>query len=93
MPKRNSRKPQKYPPTTDPNVLAHRTVEIITQSQEEPAKDIPSSVLHDVMSAMGKRGGRIGGKRRLETMSPDERSAAALKAARARWAKKRKRTG
>lgn len=88
MRKRNSRKLLKYPPSNDPNVLAHRMVEIITQSQEEPAKDIPTSVLHDVMSAMGKRGGRIGGKRRLETMTPEERSAAALKAARARWKRK-----
>ena len=59
-------------------------VEIITKSQEEPAKEIPKDVLHDVMSAMGKKGGRIGGKRRLETMTPEERSIAALRAARAR---------
>ncbi len=37
------------------------------------------------MREMGQRGGRIGGKRRLETMTPQQRSAAALKAARARW--------
>jgi len=42
-----------------------------------------------VMAAMGRKGGRIGGKRRLKTMTPEERSQVALKAAKARWDKKR----
>jgi hypothetical protein len=37
------------------------------------------------MSQMGRKGGKIGGKRRLETMTDEERTAAAQKAARARW--------
>jgi len=32
------------------------------------------------MREMGKRGGKIGGKRSLETMTPEERSARATKA-------------
>ena len=43
------------------------------------------------MAKLGAKGGKVGGKRRLETMTNDERSAAASKAARAMWAK-RKRT-
>lgn len=39
------------------------------------------------MAEMGRRGGRIGGKRRLETLTPERRREIALKAARARWAK------
>ena len=39
------------------------------------------------MSAMGKKGGKIGAKRRMVTMTPEERSKVALKAARARWGK------
>jgi hypothetical protein len=39
------------------------------------------------MAALGKRGGKIGGKRRLQTMTQEERSAVALKAAHARWKK------
>jgi hypothetical protein len=39
------------------------------------------------MAMLGAKGGRIGGKRRLETMTYEERSAIALKAVRARWAK------
>jgi len=86
MRKRNSRR------TDDPNVLAHRMVQVIIDSQTDPAKDIPKNVLHDIMSKMGRKGGRIGGKRRLETMTPEERSAAALKAAKARWDTKPKRS-
>ena len=38
-----------------------------------------------VMREMGRRGGRIGGKRCLETMTAEQRSARATHAARARW--------
>jgi hypothetical protein len=41
-----------------------------------------------VMSAMGTKGGKIGGKRSLETMTPEERTARAKKASTAA-AKKR----
>jgi len=41
-----------------------------------------------VMSEMGKRGGKIGGKRSLETMTPDERRERAIKAVQAREAKR-----
>jgi hypothetical protein len=40
------------------------------------------------MSEMGRKGGTIGGKRRLKTMTPEQRSSVASNAARARWAKK-----
>lgn len=39
--------------------------------------------------ALGKLGGRKGGKARAKNMTPEERSEAARKAAKARWAKKR----
>jgi hypothetical protein len=39
--------------------------------------------------ALGKLGGRKGGKARAANMTPEERSEAARKAAKARWAKKR----
>jgi hypothetical protein len=39
------------------------------------------------MREMGRKGGKIGGKRRLETMTATERSTCAYNAARARWAK------
>jgi hypothetical protein len=42
------------------------------------------------MAAIGRKGGKIGGKRRLKTMTPKERSKIAAKAAKARWNKERK---
>ncbi len=90
MPKRTSRKP-KYKKTDDPNVLAHRMVEVSTRLLEESTHD-SRSLVSQVMAEMGRKGGQIGGKRRLETMTPDQRSKAALNAARARWSKRKKPT-
>jgi len=39
----------------------------------------------EYMSAIGRKGGQIGGKRRLKTMTKAERSKIAAKAAKARW--------
>jgi hypothetical protein len=44
-------------------------------------KDEISAYMRDI----GRKGGRIGGKRRLATMTPEERSACARHAAIARW--------
>ena len=45
-------------------------------------------LISQVMSEMGRKGGKIGGKRSLETMTPEERTARAKKASEAA-AKKR----
>ena len=37
---------------------------------------------------LGRKGGLVGGKRRLVTMTPAQRKKAAAKAARVRWEKK-----
>ena len=50
------------------------------------------SLISQVMAEMGRKGGRIGGKRRLETLCDRRRSQIARNAAKARWAKKRRRT-
>jgi hypothetical protein len=39
--------------------------------------------------ALGRLGGRIGGKRRLETLTPERRREIAQQAARARWQTRR----
>jgi len=41
------------------------------------------------MTEIGRKGGKIGGKRRLVTMNPEERSRIASIAAKARWKKHR----
>jgi hypothetical protein len=79
MPKRISKKP---PKDINENAFA-----IVKRATEEP-RPIDRAMLSQIMSEMGKKGGRIGGKRRLVTMSPEERSQAAAKAASARWKKK-----
>jgi hypothetical protein len=39
------------------------------------------ALLAEIMSELGRKGGKIGGKRSLQTMTPEERSARAKKAA------------
>jgi hypothetical protein len=74
----------------DPNQLAKWVVERST-AEPEPAPAVPTpESLSAYMSAMGRKGGQIGGKRRLLTMTPEQRKRAAQKAAGARWAKKDK---
>ena len=48
------------------------------------------TIVQKVMREMGAKGGKIGGKRRLETMTDAQRSRSAKKAAKARWAKAKK---
>jgi hypothetical protein len=85
MPKRIS----KFP--LDENQAAFAMVQRSTADPvERPAEKRPSKAeIARIMRVMGRRGGKIGGKRRLETMTEEERRAVALKAARARWDKKK----
>jgi len=67
----------------DPNQLAKWIVEQSTEEvQPVPA---PPTGLSAYMAAMGRKGGMVGGKRRLVTMTPEARKRAAAKAAQARW--------
>jgi hypothetical protein len=43
------------------------------------------------MAAIGRKGGQIGGKRRLKTMTKAQRSKIAAKAAKARWRREKQR--
>jgi len=85
MPKRRST------PKLDVVQNARRVVETSIQESEMSFTVISNpSILSRVMAEMGRRGGRIGGKRRLETMTDQHRSEVASKAAKARWAKAKK---
>jgi hypothetical protein len=88
MPKRISTRP------SDVNQAAFQMVQRSTAEPEPtPAKKPPrasKAEISRVMSVMGRKGGRIGGKRRLETMTPEERRERALQAAKARWANRKK---
>jgi hypothetical protein len=63
---------------------------LVTVSTQEDLYTIPATKeqISLLMAAMGRKGGKIGGKRRLETMSPKQRTTIARNAARARWRKK-----
>jgi hypothetical protein len=91
MPKRFSK--DKRP--KDVNQFAHRLVQLSTaepQPQEAIITPLPlnTSEVSRVMAEMGRRGGQIGGKRRLTTMTSEQRRKLAQKAAKARWKKTKK---
>ena len=53
-----------------------------------PAASSSSTIpphLSEYMAAIGRKGGQIGGKHRLKTMTKEQRKKIAAKAARARW--------
>jgi hypothetical protein len=85
MPKRDKQK--KRP--KDISQLAHFLGELSTQG---PAEAVPvlTPSLSAYMSAIGRKGGQIGGKRRMKTMTARERSRIAKNAAKARWKKIKK---
>ena len=80
MPKRKS--------TEELTVQKARRVIVASEGDTEPTPS--QSVISQVMAEMGRKGGRIGGKRRLETLSDRRRSQIAREAAQARWAKRKK---
>lgn len=82
----------------DPNQLAKWIVDHSTSDTPEPEPEIPPAkapvspaVLSQRMAALGKKGGQIGGKRRLKTMSKAQRRSVAARAAKARWKKPKRR--
>ena len=81
---------------SDVNQAAFQMVKRLTEGESvspvAPKKRAKRAAVSDseisrVMAAMGRRGGKIGGKRRLTTMTAEERKDVARKAAQARWAK------
>ena len=77
----------------DPNQLAKWTVDVSTgqipapEEPTTPAIVTPPANLSEYMAAIGRKGGQIGGKRRLKTMTKEQRRKVAAKAAKARWKK------
>lgn len=74
----------------DPNQHAAWTVAVSTGQIPPPEAPQPkrrSPVSPEHMAAIGRNGGKIGGKRRLKTMTKEQRHKVAAKAAKARWKK------
>ena len=76
MPDRSRNRPR------DVNSLARQ---IVDEATGEAAKLDPDEGKDPAAVALGRRGGLKGGKARAAKMTPEERSEAARKAARARW--------
>ena len=87
MPKRISKAPKKK--SKDLNQTAFAVVQKATELTEAKAPTFDKTTISQVMRQLGSKGGKIGGKRRLETMTQKERSEIALKAAKTRWAKRK----
>ena len=100
MPKPVKKSAKKAPvkakrPSSDPNRRAHQMLaehmSLVTGSTVTPPHGDPlADPVRAYMSKIGKKGGKIGGKRRLETMTSAERSEVAFKAAQARWGTKKR---
>jgi uncharacterized protein YneF (UPF0154 family) len=93
MPKRIS-KPgtKKTRGRKDSNQVAFATVQRTIQTSEAEEPPIDKATISAVMAALGRKGGKIGGKRRLQTMSDEERSQRGYEAARARWDKAKRKS-
>ena len=71
----------------DVNELAHHLVSVSTQENGETEEPATQAQISAFMAQLGRKGGKIGGKRRLVTLSSQQRKRIARKAARARWNK------
>jgi hypothetical protein len=81
MPKRSRKEPADY------NLNAARIVAIATgQEPPKPSKPMkPPTKKNPHAVALGRKGGKVGGKARAASLTAEERRAIAVKAARARW--------
>jgi hypothetical protein len=68
----------------DVNQLAYRLVRKSSEQLSVVAENHQGEISR-IMSGMGRKGGKIGGKRKLETLTPGRRREIAFKAAQARW--------
>lgn len=85
MPKRSSKE------LLDPVQNAFRVVQASIEQHETALTIVGNrSLLSQVMAEIGRKGGKIGGKRRLTTMTPERRKEVAQLAANKRWSKAKK---
>ena len=71
--------------SSGPKLDAVQNARRVMMEATETTTEVTLTLVSQVMSEMGRKGGLVGGKRRLETMTSKQRSAVAKKAAKARW--------
>lgn len=85
MPKGSSKKPKRE----DAAQSAVRVMQELAAKSEADAKPEEPTTITDEMraaaAAFGRIGGRIGGKRRAESLTPERRAEIARAAAQSRW--------
>ena len=87
MPKASSKKPRKK--SEDEAQAAVRIMNtIIDRTEAEPPAEITDE-MRKAAAAFGRIGGKIGGRKRAESLSPKKRSDIAKRAAAARWKHKK----
>jgi hypothetical protein len=69
--------------SSDSNVLAHQLIRETTEKLE--GSRVTDDEVSRVMASLGRKGGKVGGKARAASLTPERRRAIALKAARSRW--------
>ena len=93
MPKRSSNPGKQEGDAEDPNVTAFNAIEQATR-EVEPAPEVPYDKpppeKNPAAVALGRLGGKKGGKARAEKLSPERRSEIARAAAAARWQRRPK---
>ncbi|HEY0460540.1 MAG TPA: hypothetical protein VGC97_15495 [Pyrinomonadaceae bacterium] len=82
MPKRSSTNRSK-----DENVLAKSLIDSIIEETESEDFEKEKPQKNPAAVALGRLGGKIGGKARAAKLTPEERSEIAKKAAQTRWKK------
>jgi len=82
MPKRSSKKK-----TEDVNIIAANIVKQTTNKSISKSSQKESKEKNPAAVALGKLGGKKGGRARAEKLSPERRKEIAKKAATARWKK------
>ena len=86
MPKRSSKKPKKRP--RDVSQLAKLVVDISTGETEDAEPEPEDEGKNPAAVALGRLGGKKGGKARADKLTAKQRSEIARKAAQARWKNK-----
>ena len=79
----NDKKPIDRKRPRDVNQLAHHLGALSTGKIDQPKAT--DAEISRVMAELGRRGGKIGGKNRAASTTPERRREIALKAARSRW--------
>lgn len=74
----------------DPAEMAHGIIQQLTGEAPAPEAPPPDDGKNPAAVALGRLGGLKGGKARAKSMTKKERTAAAKKAAAARWSKSTK---